>query len=340
MKDVIAEVVRERLSDVFIAKLLDGAIIFETETTYDRLNFFCFNNIFAVIDIMEQGSLELHIRKICAVKTKGAYGGLPEKSWAILSENNRKIKSFRLACSMENAPASVNEALRRDAENFITRHSALKTDRANPDTEFWFLYRREGFSVFMKRLTRSREKSLHPGELSPSLAWLLCKTGALGPGEIVIDPFCGYGAIPEAAVRHFPVRKFIATDTDPRCVKITRSRRSLQNARCEIHRADVFAVSEFISGGRIDAGSIDAIVTDPPWGMYRELNAAPEEFYGKMTAVFSRLLKPRGRAVILTAAGQALESAVSKTPSFIISGAIPVLVAGKKAAVYRLKKPA
>ena len=58
MQDVIEEVVRERLSDVSVVKLHDGAIVFETDCSYDRLNFFCFNNIFAVIDILDSVNLE------------------------------------------------------------------------------------------------------------------------------------------------------------------------------------------------------------------------------------------------------------------------------------------
>jgi hypothetical protein len=85
-QDFIAELVKERLADVVIKKLLDGAILFETECTYDKLNFFCFNNIFAVIDVLENAAknkaLEAHIGK-----TLG-------KPSSIISENNSKIRSF------------------------------------------------------------------------------------------------------------------------------------------------------------------------------------------------------------------------------------------------------
>jgi len=325
MQDVIAEVVGERLSDVSITKLLDGAIVFETECSYDRLNFFCFNNIFAVIDVLDvqagaASPLERHIRKICSAGTGCR---------AVISANNKKIKSFRLVCSLENTPAPVNEGLRQEAEHYIAVNSGLKVDRSGPDTEFWFLYRREGFSVFMKRLTRSSEKSLYPGELTPQLAWLLCRLGGLGPGETAADPFCGYGAIPEAALKHFPIEKFYASDSDSRCIKITRTKPALKNKRCEIRRADVFSVPEFLP-----FGGIDVIITDPPWGLYKETDIPIEQFYEKTLVVFLRLLKPAGRAVILTAAKREFESAAAKTPELTITRTIPILVAGKKAAVY------
>ena len=68
LEKIIACVIKERLTDVKIHKLLDGAVLFETETSYDKLNFFCFNNIFSVIEIEELNvknvSIEAHISSI------------------------------------------------------------------------------------------------------------------------------------------------------------------------------------------------------------------------------------------------------------------------------------
>ena len=338
MQEVVETVVRRRLSDVSVIKLLDGAIIFETGSSYDRLNFFCFNNIFAVIDIQDADSdmqnttgiepLESHIRKIIRKK-----GSLSEEALQTISGNNKKIKTFRLVCSFENVPASINETLRQNTEDFIAENSSLNTDRSGADTEFWFLYRREGFSVFMKRLTHSLEKRLHPGELSSQLGWLLCEIGELAPGETVVDPFCGYGAIPEAAVKHFHIKKFYALDADSRCIKITRQRPPLQTERCEIHTSDISSVSGFFKKDKADA-----IITDPPWGMYRETEIPIEEFYREMLSRFSIILKSGGRCVILTAARQELEAVAAKINCFSITKVFSVLVSGKKAAVYKMVK--
>ena len=333
MQDVIAEAVRERLEDAVIIKLLDGAIVFETGCSYDRLNFFCFNNIFAVIDILDikpdaGAPLELHMEKI-----SGKGRGLPEKALAIISANNNKIRTFRVVCSAENKPASVNEKLRQDTENFIVRNSALKVDRTTPDTEFWFLCRREGFSLFMKRLTRPASNSLRPGELSPQLAWLLCRVASLRPEETVMDPFCGYGAIPEAALKHYPIKKFFALDMDRRCAEITRSRRALGSERCEIRRADVF-----LEAGTLPQGGVDAIVTDPPWGIYRETDIPIEKFYEKILVLFSAVLTKNGRAVVLTGAGDALLTAMGETGIFKTDRMFPVLVSGRKAMVFHLER--
>ena len=346
-EEVVTEIVRNRLDDVKIHKSLDGAILFETGCTYDRLNFFCFNNIFALIDIQEfkkNGKLkdgennnshypELHMEKILTIDSKSGGTGYPVKlqnfpDYSVISDNNKKIKSFRLVFSVENKPVSVNENLKRGIENFITRNSGMRADRSGPDTEFWFLYRREGFSVFMKRLTNHRigEKSLHKGELSPQLAWFLCHAAGLKHGEIAFDPFCGYGAIPLAACKHFPIERIYASDNDPGCIKYAQSKNKF-GSRCEIQQMDFRAIKDSIPE------KADVIITDPPWGAY-DAGLPIQKLYDDMLVVFSGLLKSGGRAVVLSAASMEFESAVKKVPSFTISKIIPILVSGMKAKVY------
>jgi predicted RNA methylase len=336
MQDIIAALLRERLADVVILKLMDGAVIFKTECTYDGLNFLCFNNIFALIDILEQKSspkiLEQHIKKILRFGQSREARNLLEKIWPLMAANSKQIKSFRLVCSVENKPIAINENLKMDMESFIMNNSGLKLSRSKPDTEFWFIWRREGFSCFMKRLTNHRQ-GLHPGELSPQLAWLLCHIADLKHGEIVIDPFCGYGSIPQAACKHFPIKKILASDIDPRCIKITGSKSGLLKECCEILEADFHSIMNYIPSAQADA-----IVTDPPWGMYKETPLPLQTLYNEILEVFSRVLKNKGRAVILSAAEKELETAVEKNQAFSIKGKIPILVSGKKAFVFVLAK--
>jgi 23S rRNA G2445 N2-methylase RlmL len=332
MQKVVEAIVRERLSDVKIERLLDGAVIFETQCTYDKLNFFCFNNIFAVIDVAENSggetALEAYMR---AVRGLG-----PQP---VIAENTKKIRSFRVVCSLENTPAAVNERVRQDTERYIAAQSGLTIDRSRPDTEFWFLSRREGLSVFMKRLTRhgSFEKTLHPGELPPPLAYLLCRLSGPNPGDIVADPFCGYGAIPVERLKRFPADRFYASDKDGKAIAWARKKiTGTLNSRCDFRQADLYELPALLP-----PESLDAIITDPPWGLYQSpgkpvLPIGP--FYADMAGIFAGLLKPGGTAVVLTARQEELTAGAAKTGRFVIQDTIPILLSGKKAAVFVLKK--
>jgi tRNA1(Val) A37 N6-methylase TrmN6 len=350
MQQVVEAIVRERLDDVVIKKLLDGAVLFETQCSYDKLNFFCFNNIFAVISVIEKpdagSALESHMRAVCNLRRSG--GSAPGAG--VISENTKEFRSFRIVCSRENTPAAVDEGIRRDTERYIAGVSGLVPDRSQPDTEFWFLYRREGFSIFMKRLTRhaSFEKTLHPGELPPPLAYMLCWLSRPKAGNIAADPFCGYGSIPAERLKRFPAAKFYASDIDRKAVEFSRKKiTGGLSDRCVFQQADVYELPALLPGE-----GLDAIITDPPWGKYEGVKGAGsgadkaadsgtvtiEKFYADMVEIFAGLLKPGGTAVLLSAQKEWLRAGVAKSGKLEIREAIPVLVGGKKATVFVLGK--
>jgi tRNA G10 N-methylase Trm11 len=248
-----------------------------------------------------------------------------------ISHNNKKFHTFRIVISNENKPAAIDEKRRAAAEGYISRLSGLKVNRTNPDTEFWFLYRREegaSFSVFMKRLTLhpSREKSLHKGELPPPLAWTLCRLAHLVHNDVILDPFCGYGSIPEAALKHFHITKFIACDNNREAALYTAARfKKRQKGDFILHQADFVSLPSLIA-----EKSIDVIITDPPWGLYKEID--DEQFHVKMFDVFDKLLKDSGRIVMLYAND---DEVLKAAPScFTLECRIPILLSGRKAAIF------
>lgn len=324
MRNFIFDVIKERLPDVQIHKLLSGAVIFETETSYDKLNFFCFNNVFAVISIMEHkdsyNALEKHIRSICHLS----------ENLNLLSNNSKNIRSFRIVISNENKPAAINEKLRTEAEKTISRLSGLKPNRSLPDTEFWFLYRSEKFSCFMKRLTlrSSWEKTLHKGELPPPLAWTLCRLAGLTYTDTVMDPFCGYGSIPQAALKHFHITKFIACDNNQQAVNFSSARfNKRKKGEITVRKIDFNDLPSLI-----EEKSVNAIVTDPPWGNFKEIH--DRHFHKKMFDVSFKLLQDGGRLVMLYNDDDLLKDAAG----FSVDNRIPVLLSGRKAVILVLTK--
>ena len=329
LQNFIEKVLKERLSDVKILKLLDGAVVFETTVTYDKLNFFCFNNIFAVINIMDDvngfDTLEKHIRLFINENMNFFKD--------VISNNSKNFNTFRIVISNENVPASIDEKLRIEAEKFISRLSGLQVNRSLPDTEFWFLYRsdalsKQNFSIFMKRLTlrSSWDKTLHKGELPPPLAWTLCRLADLKHSDAVLDPFCGYGSIPEEAIKRFHITNFIACDNDDDAAKYTQARfKKMKSGQFTFYQTDFNKLPSFAG-----ENTIDAIVTDPPWGQFK--GNGGELFLKKMFETFGKLLKNGGRAVILYAnTGNFLEVVLD---NFEAQNKIPILLSGKKAVIY------
>jgi predicted RNA methylase len=328
LQELVADIIKQRLEDAVIKKLLDGAVVFETRCPYDGLNFFCFTNIFLVISILENpGSgrpLEFHMKQVA--KTRGIQ--------PLISGNNQKIRSFRIIGSYENKLVPLNERIRGETEGFIARQARLSVNRTRPDTEFWFLYRREGFSVFMKRLTKhpSAEKTRHPGELPSQLAYVMCRLADPKKNDILLDPFCGYGSIPQAGLKHFPCKQFWAFDRDPRAVRISRNKIPRRD-NCRILTAGIGDIFSRLSGE-----GVDKIITDPPWGLYQDTPSPLDQFYEKILGIFERLLKPGGVLVLLTAQKEVLAAALEKTGKLEQTRAIPLLLSGKKAGIFVIKK--
>jgi tRNA G10 N-methylase Trm11 len=345
LQEEIADVVRERLDDVIIHKLLDGAILFETSVSYDKFNFLCFNNIFACLNVMNlaamqpadvhsTNTLETHITAITRGKT------ISPEAEQVISHNSKKFQTFRIVTSQENQPAAIDEKLRKAAELYIEKLSGLKVNRAKPDAEFLFLYRKENtghsFSCFLKRLTlrSSWEKSLHPGELPPPLAWMLCRLGKLKSGDTILDPFCGYGSIPLAALKYFHIHQFIASDLNKKTAAYTASRLKNHQNKFTHHKTDFSSLVSLIP-----KKSVDVIITDPPWGSYQKdiSKSTPiAQLYEKMFQVFDILLKPEGRIVILGERNNNLKKAA--TECFTFKKDIPILLSGKKAAIFLFSK--
>jgi tRNA G10 N-methylase Trm11 len=206
-------------------------------------------------------------------------------------------------------------------------------DRTKPGTEFWFLLRREG-AFFMRRLSRHQawDKLLHPGELPPPLAWMLCKLSIPQPGQRIADPFCGYGSIPAARLRHFPPAEFFASDIDREALNIAKNKfKGEERRRCAFHRIGVAELPRIIP-----PASLDRVITDPPWGFYRE-SMPIGELYAQSFKIFAGLLKPGGRVVLLCGRGDEAREAAGQN-GFTLARHIPILLSGKKAAVHVLTR--
>lgn len=221
--------------------------------------------------------------------------------------------------------AHVGDRTLMKTEEFLSSNSALRIDRARPDVEFWFLYRKEGLGFLLMRLTRHRDfaRELAPGELRPDVATLLCRLSNPKPGDVFLDPFAGHGGIIKART-HFPAEQIIAGDKD--------SKLSAElSAACAPHKKARALVLDALDMPSIDSGSVDAIVTDPPWGDHEPL-PDPAGFYGRFCAEARRVLKRDGRLVVLSALKREAEAALRQ--GFALDRKLDVLISGKKAAVF------
>lgn len=327
LQDLVADALKRDMKDLLIKKTLDGALVFETACPYEKLTHERFNNLFAVLDLREAAGrrpLEAHIQEVC------------RRTFRTVPLSGKDPRTFRIVASYANQLSAIGENARRNAEYHIAHQTGLRLSRNKSDVEFWFLYRTEGVSLFMQRLSRHTpfDKVLHKGELTPPLAYALCAAAHLPQDALVLDPFCGYGAIPRACLAYFPVRTCYAFDISGEALAYTRHAvTGIAAKRAVIKKCDIYALRS-----RIPAQSLDAIITDPPWGLYERLPIPLPRFYADILERFAAALKPGGSAALLTAQTELMQSLAEESNTFTIEETINVLVSGRQASILRLRR--
>jgi hypothetical protein len=140
-----------------------------------------------------------------------------------------------------------------------------------------------------ERLPR-RETGPPRGALSPELSTLLVAASEPASHDVFLDPFAGSGALVAVRLRS-PTHRVVYNDPHPpRRLPATLAGRG----RLVLHTEDALSLPS------IRAGSVNAIVTDPPWGEHDRNLGDYAAFAAALSASFARVLRPAtGRAVVL-----------------------------------------
>lgn len=133
--------------------------------------------------------------------------------------------------------------------------------------------------------------------LRPTVAAAMVRLAGIGPGMTVVDPFCGAGTILAEALAVARIRSrggavhVLGGDIDPNAVFVT-SQNLEHVGHADIARWDATALP-------LERGSVDRIVTNPPFGKQLASLEDIEPLYTAAAAEWDRILKPGGRAVVL-----------------------------------------
>lgn len=333
VQEYVAELLQQAIPNVTLRLVLDGLLVYETDRpTADIKTLRCVNNSFVVFQTFTHLSNQ-PIQEMA--RALGRDHALRDRIAPHITPAEYG-KTFRLITSRENQLVALDNQLRIPIEQTICGIHRLKVNRSLPHIEFWLLARSEGYGFFLKRLTRhtTYEKILEKGELRPELAHIMCALSEPDEQDIVLDPFCGSGAIPLERAAVFPYHLIFACDQD--ATKIQAVKRKVRGLRK--NRPVVTKQQSALHLEAFETGFIHKIITDPPWGFFNQQETDLAAFYEQMLREFLRVLKPNGTIVLLTARKAELEGVLAThfAETLHVVQQYHILVSGKKAAIYKM----
>lgn len=150
-----------------------------------------------------------------------------------------------------------------------------------------------------------------------------------------LDPFCGSGTIVLEAASMLSVVEAWGSDWDPDAVEGARNNAEAAGLgyRCR------FSVADARDLGSVTDGSVDVMVTNPPFGVRMGARIAFRSFYRAVLTEAGRVLAPGGRLCILAGKRRIdLTRALSETPEFERRHVRVIDLGGVFPAVFVLKR--
>jgi len=287
-------------------RVMDSAVTFSCE---GEINTPCINNLFLVLQSFHSDSVLNAVKMIPRIA---------------LNPSIMKGGSFRIVIMDSGKLRAIPYDVMADSERNISRRTGLSINRANPDTEVWLNRRNDGTTYFMVRINKHAafDKTLKQGELRPDVAAVMLYKAKTGRRSVVADMFGGWGGIAAAVIESGLYDKIYAGDISSECVRYLKARFTGKRG-CVVQKWDALALP-------LADMSVDSVITDPPWGEYERINAAP--FYNAFIKEAGRVLRPGGSLVFLTSA-QPYASQSLSDHGFIFTDS-PIKINGRNAYLF------
>jgi len=272
LEKTISEIIKTH--SAYDVTTVNSALIFSCK---NEINLKCINNLFVIIS-------SFHSKNI--VEAANNISRLNFRTPRFIGQ------SFRLIVMDCGKLCAIPQKVMIEVEKNISRQTKLITHRANPDIEIWLNRRNDGSTYFMIRVNKhsSFEKTLKQGELRPDIVDVMLYKSKIDRQSVIADLFGGWGSIAAAIIESGRYKKIYTGDIDDKCVQYQKTR--LHNKQnCIVQKWDACVLP-------LENISIDAVITDPPWGEYEKYNIP--QFYDAFIRETARVLRPKGTFVFLS----------------------------------------
>lgn len=169
-----------------------------------------------------------------------------------------------------------------------------------------------------------------PASLRPTLAAAMVYLARPRPTDLFCDPMCGVGTILAERARFGPYRALLGGDLDPLAVNAARTNLH-RLERCLLHSWDARQLP-------VRAASLDAVACNLPFGIKVGSHEENPALYEQVFQQLTRVLKPGGRAVLLSGEKELMHELIARHKQFVREQEVLVGVLGQAARIYVLRK--
>jgi hypothetical protein len=281
---LVREILDTQLDQLHIRYADDSAMVFESVAPLTKVAAVPFvKNAFVVIAETARGDLDKGVTQLGRVAEKRAFPTLPGPAGR-----------FRVMVHVDGSLSSVSPRAKSAIERTIATRTRSRVEPRGQCHEYWVVGRQDMRELLLcARLPKSRKPDKAKGAVSHELSAMLVAASRPTPRDVFLDPFAGSGAFPMARLE-LPVKQVWYSD-----LNLTEHRRGLPRELTDGKRVRLLT-EDALELPSVADGSIDVIVTDPPWGEHEDLEHPFDDFARAIGRSFARVLNPtRGRYVLL-----------------------------------------
>jgi len=182
------------------------------------------------------------------------------------------------------------------------------------------------------------------GSLKAPVAYCLALLAGLAPGQVLLDPACGVGTILAEALNLAPGSVLIGGDVELAVLELAQINlraaaqvRMIDAATTLDPRAEPPGVVLYHGDARaipVSAGSVDAVVSNLPWGQQVPVDTDIAQLYVGILDAIACVLARGGRAALLTDQVQAMQAALAMHPALRLASSISISLFGRHPTIY------
>lgn len=247
----------------------------------------------------------------------------------------KKALTFRVISTMKGRHNFRRVDAQVAVETALTRSRRWKLKQESPILEFRLDVEEER-ALFSLRLTDEKVKKNYkvshvPASLNPTVAHCMVLLSGINERDIFIDPMCGAGTILIERALAGRFKKIVGGDVDEGAVLSAVENVNKARLSIDIFHWDVNALP-------IHDSSVDKIVCNLPFGKQTGSQSENQILYGLFFNQATRILKPKGKAVLLTNEFDLMGELIKAAKAMRLIDRVSFDLSGLRSCIYVLQK--